>query len=336
MGHNITLFSGYNQSENRTTNYCLLILKMLYEENPKFLAEFLNNLGGENFGENVGVKFLQQEKKKWSIPDGVIIQKSFSIYIETKNFNWFYDDQLENHLRALGEEEIKEKILIALGRFENDNYKNEFQNVKNICKTKFKEEIKFEAVSFEDFVDALDKLSDIPKNLKDNLEDFKLYLDESDLLPRWKNYLDVVNCAGIPEDVLDGNVYLCPATGGAYNHGRSKYFGMYRNKMVEKVAEIKGIVDILSPEEAVLLWKNTSEDDCDIKTIAMEKLNIWRPKTYPTRVFVLGDLFETTFMKDSSGGMWGSKKYFDISGLGIKNAQELSIVLKEKKWSDLF
>ena len=53
MGSNISLFSGYNLSENRTTNYCLLMLKMLYEENPKYLAEFFNNLGGENFGENM-------------------------------------------------------------------------------------------------------------------------------------------------------------------------------------------------------------------------------------------------------------------------------------------
>jgi hypothetical protein len=31
MGSDITLFSGYSQKENRTTNYCLLVLKMLYE-----------------------------------------------------------------------------------------------------------------------------------------------------------------------------------------------------------------------------------------------------------------------------------------------------------------
>ncbi|MBK6515728.1 MAG: hypothetical protein IPG04_16920 [Polyangiaceae bacterium] len=34
MGSDITLFSGYSQRENRTTNYCLLVLRMLYEENP--------------------------------------------------------------------------------------------------------------------------------------------------------------------------------------------------------------------------------------------------------------------------------------------------------------
>jgi hypothetical protein len=41
MSRDITLFSGYSQKENRTTNYCLLVLEMLYEENPKFLGEVL-------------------------------------------------------------------------------------------------------------------------------------------------------------------------------------------------------------------------------------------------------------------------------------------------------
>ena len=39
MGKTISLFSGYSQKENRTTNYCLLALRMIYEENPKFLSE---------------------------------------------------------------------------------------------------------------------------------------------------------------------------------------------------------------------------------------------------------------------------------------------------------
>jgi hypothetical protein len=39
MTRPISLFSGYSQGENRTTNYCLLLLKMLYEENPKSLAD---------------------------------------------------------------------------------------------------------------------------------------------------------------------------------------------------------------------------------------------------------------------------------------------------------
>jgi hypothetical protein len=44
MGKEISLFSGYDQLENRTTNYCLLMLRMLYQENPKLLSETLATL----------------------------------------------------------------------------------------------------------------------------------------------------------------------------------------------------------------------------------------------------------------------------------------------------
>jgi len=54
MGSDITLFSGYSQKENRTTNYGLLVLKMLYEENPKFLGEVLSNLVDEELADVVG------------------------------------------------------------------------------------------------------------------------------------------------------------------------------------------------------------------------------------------------------------------------------------------
>jgi hypothetical protein len=54
----------------------------------------------------------------------------------------------------------------------------------------------------------------------------------------------VVNCAGVSEDVIDGKVYMCPASGGVYSHARCKFFGMYRNKRVERVALIEAVVDI--------------------------------------------------------------------------------------------
>ena len=62
MGANISLFSGYNTKENRHTNYCMLVLKTLYDNNPKYLGEFLSSIN-ENLSGLVGVKFTQQEKK---------------------------------------------------------------------------------------------------------------------------------------------------------------------------------------------------------------------------------------------------------------------------------
>jgi hypothetical protein len=330
MGKSISLFTGYSKNENRTTNYCLLILKMLYDESPKLLSEVIATLTNETIGNMVGVKFSQQEKKINSIPDGLVTQRSFSIYIETKNFDWFYDAQLENHLESLSKENSELKILFAIGNFESDT-ETRFQKIKTICETKYTNSIYFRAISFEEFVNAIPK--EINKNLSDAVSDFKDYLYEQDLLPTWGNYLDVVNCAGWPDDVLNHNVYMCPAAGGAYNHYRCKYFGMYRDKKVEKVALIKAVVDVNTDWTALKKWKHVNDSDDDLIQQAIDKVKLLRPTELPIRIFLLGDLYDTEFIKDSSGGMQGSKQYFDISKLQVKNEKELAEKLKGKTWS---
>src|SRR5687768_2206527 len=114
MGRAISLFSGYEQKENRVTNYVLLVLKLVYEESPLLLGEILSALVGQDMGGEVGVVFRQQEKKGKSIPDGLIVQRPFSVYIETKSWDWFYDEQIAAHLEGLDATGPGMKILLAL------------------------------------------------------------------------------------------------------------------------------------------------------------------------------------------------------------------------------
>jgi len=333
MGKTISLFSGYSQKENRTTNYCLLALKMIYEENPKFLAEILSGLVGYDMSEDVGVKFRQQERRLSSVPDGLISQRSFTVYVETKNFDWFYDEQLENHLNALNDEVLGLKVLIALGNFEGDT-KERFEPIKKLCEKTYRNKIFFSAVSFEDYINAID-LPTLTKNVSDAVRDLRAYLDEEGLLPSWQNWLDVINCAGLPEDVLEGHVYMCPAEGGAYTHSRCKYFGMYRQKKVEKLSLIKAVIDVESQEYAKLLWKNVKLKTSLLLEEAKQKVIKLRPGVFPIRIFLLDELHDTSFIKDSPGGMLGSKRYFDISQFKAEDAEKLAGILRDKNWSDL-
>ena len=198
-------------------------LRTLYEEDTKLLGEVLSTLVGENIGDYIGVKFYQQVRRESGVPDGLIIQRSFTLYIETKNFDWFYDEQLENHLDALSKESEGTKVLIALGNFDL-SAPDRFENIQRICQKKYKGSIYFAAVSFDDLIQSLEALEHVTKNLSDIISDFRNYLDECGLLPSWKRWLDVVNCAVFPEEVQEGNVYMCPTTGGVYNHKRCQFF----------------------------------------------------------------------------------------------------------------
>jgi hypothetical protein len=306
---------------------------MLYEENPKSLAEVMSTLVGEDLGERIGVRFRQQEHKDTSVPDGLILQPAFTIYIETKHWDWFYDQQLESHLTSLDKESSGLKALIALANFETIELEK-FARIRQLCADQYKASIAFEAVSFEEFVEALQR-PHLPKNLADAVAEFRAYLDEQSLLPQWERWLDVVNCAGIPDDVLVGGAYLCPAAGGAYNHYRCKYFGMYRNKQIEQVALIEAVVDVEAAGNATVKWQNVRGSKDDLKKRAEAKIQKLRPADFPTRVFLLGPLYATDCQKDSRGGMYNSKQYWDIGHLGVDGAEALARILSGKTWSDI-
>lgn len=330
MSRNIRLFPTYSQIENQTTNHCLLILKMMYEENPKFLSESLGVLLGENFSGTVGVQFMQQKRGKGSIPDGEITQEPFSIFIETKLGNNFGKAQLLSHLETLRQKQ-GEKVLLALGNFEQDNaYHPDFAEVERTAKSY---SVAFAAVSFEQLLQAI-QLPYLPKTLVDAVTDLGEYFDEKNLLPSWKYRLDVVNCKMSFDTVLRHKIYTCPVKGGQYNHRRSLYFGTYRNKCVEQVARIEAVVDLESESESNLLWKNCDRSDADLKRVAVDRRQQIGDSWYPVRVFVLGDLFTTNFVKASSGGMQGSKQYFDISKLKATDAKDLADKLQGKTWEN--
>ncbi len=51
----------------------------------------------------VGPTFTQQTKSVDSIPDLAITQKSFSVFFETKTTDWFYNDQINRHIKGFNE-----------------------------------------------------------------------------------------------------------------------------------------------------------------------------------------------------------------------------------------
>ncbi len=336
MGKEISLFSGYDQPENRTTNYSLLVLRMLYQENPKLLSAALSSLIGDSSGLQIGVDFRQQAGRNGSVIDGLITQPSFSIYIETKRWNWFYDEQLETYLQELDKESANVKVLLALSNFEGKD-QDDFVNIREIIRTTYQDRIIFAAVTFEEFLEAVQQPTLSP-SLSETISDFKQYLNGASLLPNWKGWLDVCNCGQFHTQLVSEGVYICPAAGGAYKHDRCQYLGMYWSKAVRQIAEVWGVVDIAEGNggDAKLLWNNTDKPAQELIDIARDKREkLYLDEDWATRVFVLGPLTETYFEKDSYGGMLGSKRYFGVHELEPTGIEDLAAKLRNNVWSDL-
>jgi hypothetical protein len=156
----------------------------------------------------------------------------------------------------------------------------------------------------------------------------------------WTTTLDVVNCAQHASDVIKNGAYMCPPKGGASQHRRSRYFGLYRNNKVELIAQIDAVVDIENSfESATVQTKNINASNSTviervISTLqnVAQKGSLQRRKR---RVFLLGKTFPTSFEKDDQGGLFSSKVYFDVAAIGAKNAKELAVGLKNVKWSEV-
>ncbi|GAB3026533.1 hypothetical protein [Spirosoma pulveris] len=331
MGRIISVFNDYSQLENRITNYCGLLLKLIYEDSPRRFSDLLDKLTEGEGNLIIGPVFEQQQKQKRSIPDLIITQKAFTIAVENKLTDWFYDDQLTNHLQGLQSQHGK-LILFLLSNFESDP-REKFQ--QQITEAK-KKNILLIPISYEDLLIALERVC-VTDYLKGLLDDFREFIDSKGLLPRWKYMLDVVNCAGTMYEIEAG-VYLCPDTGGAYRHKRARFFGPYANKAVREIFEIDAVATVSTGlEEVTFKWINRPDaDKTMLESKAREQVARFRSednKQTPTQVFLLGPSAKTNFRKDSPKGMLASKLYFWDIATGYTSADELAAYLDGKGWS---
>ncbi|MGE4544141.1 MAG: hypothetical protein AB7D06_08530 [Pedobacter sp.] len=332
MGREISLFSDYRQKENSLTNYCGLILKLLYSENPASFEETITSMVSGDVDLMVGPTFAQQHKEVKSIPDLSISQKAFSIFFETKLTDWFYSSQIKRHIDGLSSENGT-KILFLISNFQTEEYEERFSKDRAVAQ---ESGIILQAISFEEFMKCLKgaRSSDV---FKSHLEEFENYLDRSGRLPRWKKLLEVVNCRGTLHEVKNG-AYMCPDKGGAYRHRRAKFFGPYANKNVSKIYEIDAVVSVdVNMSNVKLKWKNKDISNKKLEEIAIGHISASAHRTAenektPLQVFILSNGSETNFRKVSSGGMFQSKKYFYGLVGECTNSRDLANKLNGESW----
>jgi hypothetical protein len=334
MGREISLFTDYHQQENRVTNYCGLILKMIYKESPTaFETIIVNLIGEEDVDISVNPRFEQQGKQKDSVPDLYIYQPSFAIFFETKLTDWFYSDQIKRHISAIASESTDKKILFLLSCDEN------LKNLDKYQKDAKADRISLVPITFERLLAEVEQVK-INETLESIIEEFRGYLDHNNLLPRWKYLLDVVNCGNTIHEVEKG-FYACPNTGRAYSHRRAKYFGAYENKNVSMLCEIDAVV-VKEGEEFSVKWNNqTTQKDSEIIRRAKEITDNWdewrikESEKTPMQIFLLGKKvkLKSGFKKDSAGGLFGSKKYFWDIAQDVGDVYGLAKKLNGRAWS---
>lgn len=335
MRNNISLFNDYHVKENILSNHCGVILKLLYEENPRSFEEVIATLSGQDF--MISPAFKQQIKRKESVPDIVIEQKSFTIFFETKRFDWFYENQIDRHLKGFNKG-TDFNILFLLSNFEEDNPEDHFEATIRNAQENY--QITLCPISFEKFLGVIENV-EASLGFKKYVEEFGDFLDRNNYLPSWKYYLNIVNCAGTIHEIHKYNVYMCPNTGGKYRHRRAMFFGGYKSKNVRFIHEIKALVVIERGGLAGrVAWKNDIlEEDKELIQEAKSRIELfdYRKREILERdiqVFLLQNPHEVNYRKSSDGGLYSSKKYINhvVKESKAENSTQLANFLKNKSW----
>lgn len=347
---------GEKRSENKISNFCCAILKLIYNENPIVFEDIINSfITDDEYKIQISPNFIVQEalnrgkNEEKSIPDITLKQNTFNVQFEVKLYDWFKDEQLEKYIKNMSNKKDENNILFLMSaNFNSDGFKEEF---KNIYKSARENNIGLYKITFEYFKKVLEDKKDILSNtLKDLIDELCDLFDSAGLLENWEHRLDVVNTSKSFEDFKKG-YYICPNTGGAYKHKKCKYLGAYNAKKIDALAEINAVVIVKkdSNENSVKFNMNLKINEDNIKNYkdlekelknsndklikeAQNKVMDFG-KNDEVLVFILKNIKQdVNCEKISSGGMLGSKFYVDVDN--INNIKELCDIMENMKWNN--
>lgn len=331
-------FQRYSQRENVATNNTMLLFYRLYNESTykfnKFIIQLLND---ENL--EIGVKFLQQENSKNSIPDGTMSQTSFKIAIETKlHSSDFYESQLKNHLKSFKDE--KKKILLALSpsRIEEVKFKEMEVKLK-----KENSEVLFLNIMFKDIVNSFnDVILEYDIQLKEIIDDYEDYCIQEGLIKDAESRIRIVPCGNSLDVNKKYGIYYMPATRNVSEHG---YVGVYKDKKVSGIGKILNEVEVkvTHEEEKINMeilkekYPLTDEQQKRLKEIikeTKEKIG-WGLDNVPHKYTIVEKFYETDYIKKSKGGIMGHR-YQNLKDIlkvtELPDDKKIAELLKGKEW----
>lgn len=339
----IHYFQRYHQKENVATANTMLLLSRLYSYSPTKFFMFLKSFMSNNSFEPE-IKFNIQEKNKSSVPDATMIQEGFKIIVETKLTDWFYEDQLSNHLKGFGDEKYKLLLTIASEPMEENKLKKINIDIKK-HNAKQKYPVFHLNTTFEELANTIgDQIDDRDYEMIDILDDYKEYLYADGLFPTkdaWK-YLRM-QLAGTTIDFnSQNNVYYDNPERGFRPHD---YLGLYTQKSLRFIGKICAIATAVEEEGKLVYTSELGEMTEERKQLILRAIDDaysygYDLKNYKHRYFFVDKFYETDFKKISKGGCMGTR-IFDLTKLleieeldkkEIPDVSEIAEKLKNKTW----
>ena len=334
----IHYFQRYHAKENVATANTMLLLSRLYTYSAD---KFFRLLKSEFFSGSFEpeIVFTLQEKNVDSIPDATITQPSFKVVVETKLSDWFYSDQLVNHLKSFRDE--KYQVLITLAPELMDEAKKAvFDELLRKYNAGRAVPVQHINTTFERLAEAVrEAIDERDYEMLDVLEDYLSYCYADGLIPvsdAWK-WLRV-QLAGVTFDFnVRENLYYDDME----RHFRAHdYLGLYRKKRVEAIGKISAIITAERQEDGSLVYqteKGTLTDERKEKIrLAIEDGKTHGYDLSSERYFFVEQFYETDFRKSTPRAPMGSRTFDLTAVLGteeIPDVPQLAQKLRMLTWN---
>ena len=306
----VSYFQRFSQPENHATNNTLLILRHFYQASPAKIQGVLSSLTDEV--PDIGLNFAQQVREAASVPDALISQKGFRLFIETKRGGELDAEQIDRHIESIVEKQhdayddtllclTKEPIAVE----KRDSWSKEIREAGFF----------FAATTFSQVVDALrEECAPHETDLADMVRDFEDYLATEGLLDERHRWLPIFPCGSSLADNVRFGIYHEPAVRPCKRNNR--FIGVYANKCVSYVGEVDAIVTVphhhnqpsYTPEEYGTL---TSSHKLEIEGVITDT-EYYELKKTDTRFYLVDKFWPTDLRKSSHGGIRGMR-YLDLT-----------------------
>lgn len=336
----IHYFQRYHAKENVATANTMLLLSRFYSYSAdKFFMFLKSEFFDDEFEPEI--YFNLQEKSSRSIPDATITQESFKIVVETKTSDWFYEEQLINHLEAFSDERFKLLLTLAPTLMDKEK-KDHFNSTLATYNTENNKHIIHKNTTFEQLAEAIgDYIDDKDYEMQNVLNDYIDYCLHDGLIAKsdsWK-YLRM-QLAGTTFDFnTANNVYYDNADRGFRAHD---YLGLYKNKSIRAIGKI--CARILAVEDN----SGTIHYEAEFGDITDERMRLikdcindgdshgYNLHTIKHRYFFVEKFIETDYRKITKRPPMGSR-IFDLSQVlsleEMPTVEQIAELLKDKSWT---
>ena len=317
----VTRFPHYHQAENVVTNHVMVMLRMLYNVSPKLLEALLQALCANEV--TVGPRFSQQIAGAHSVPDGLILQEPFAVFVETKLGSAINADQLQRHCRTIVDRlpGRKGSFLISLTSGQSGQ-----EIPEEVVKMARENGVTVVPATFGELVNQVAQIAELPVAdlvLQETLQEFTDFIFAQGLVPREEQFM-VAALTGTSwrENVAHG-VYYEPIDRNA-KWRQAAFLGLYHDRQVSHVGRIVIAVGVVRDGAGEMVFDTPELGNLDeARRQAILDVIKAAHAYYPDledgkhRYYVVDAFTPTDFRKTSPGGMMGHR-YFDIEQISGK------------------